>query len=142
MDTFTDDQSLYQAYASACRDRDAALAEAERWRQVYQIEAQQRRTEAKAAQHQIALLQSELAQLQQQPLALKGASPAVDQSANRTNGSSPELQQLQQRLSRLQADCDRLKEALHQEQTNHAKTRVNLTGALGDAIALVRKYRP
>lgn len=145
MDKFAIDRSLHQAYVRACRARDAALAEAEHWRQLYQVEAKQRRAEAEIAQQQIQLLQTELTQLRQTHQALPAtnrASSSISQPGHLSSKLTPDTRKWQQQLAQLQLECDRLRQALQQEQANHARTRESLTGALGDAIALVKKYRP
>jgi predicted nucleic acid-binding Zn-ribbon protein len=85
-------------------------ASADKWRQLYETEAQQRRQESAAMQQQIEELQGTIVALQQ------AASP-----------------------SQLQQERDRLTESLAAEKSLHEKSRKDLTTALSDAMELISK---
>jgi predicted nucleic acid-binding Zn-ribbon protein len=92
----------------------AALAESEasadRWRQLYDTEAQQRRQDAKLAQDSHIDLQGQIAKLNQ--------------------GYAP---------SDLEQQRDKLTNDLRHEKVSHEQTRKNLTTALADAMELISK---
>lgn len=135
-------KSLQQQVAQLQQEYEAAQLRIDRWRELYNQEAEQRRKETKVYQDRINTLQSEIQLLKQ-----GGKSPEA-QAANK--------QQLWQELSRLeteeikqklleaiaqidqsQAEAERLREALKQEQIAHEQTRKSLTTALGDTVALL-----
>jgi predicted nucleic acid-binding Zn-ribbon protein len=92
----------------------AALAESEasadRWRQLYDTEAQQRRQDAKIAQDSHVDLQGQIATFNQ--------------------GYAP---------SDLERQRDKLTNDLRHEKVSHEQTRKNLTTALADAMELISK---
>lgn len=85
-------------------------ASGDKWRQLYETEAQQRRQDAQQAQQQIADLQAQIQTIAQ--------------------SKSP---------SQLEAERDRLMAALAEEKADHEQTRKNLTTALADAMELLSK---
>jgi hypothetical protein len=94
-------------------------SEAQKWRRRYEIEAQQRRKEYAIAQETIKKLRAEVQQLcQLKPSAV----PSLPHSR-----STPSVQALE-------AERDRLAQALAEEQAAHARTRDNLISALSDAM--------
>ncbi len=111
-DTF---QSLEQLQAELQRARE----EATKWRRRYEVEAQQRRSETKVADKTIRDLRAELLQLCQLGTSVRPVARPVS---------------IDSEIANLRQDCDRLTEALVQEQQQHAKTRENLIGALGEAL--------
>jgi hypothetical protein len=95
-----------------------AQDEAQKWRRRYEVEAQQRRKEHAIAQETIKKLRAEVQQLcQLKPSAIS---------------SSPSSSALS--VQALEAERDRLAQALAEEQAAHARTRDNLISALSDAI--------
>ncbi len=102
------------------QEYDRVLDHAAKWRQRYEVEAKQRRSEAEIAEKTIRELRAELLQLCQLGPSVR---PAPALMAEKT----PEL-------AKLQEERDRLAEALAQEQQQHAKTRANLITALGEAL--------
>jgi predicted nucleic acid-binding Zn-ribbon protein len=112
------------------KERDLALEDAARWRQRYEIEAQQRRTEIEAADKTIHNLRAEVQQLSQMGQATMRAVVPSLLSAPLGN----DKQALAAELARLSQARDELALALAQEQQQHAKTRENLISALGEAL--------
>jgi chromosome segregation ATPase len=137
-------ESLQQQLAEARRDRTDAESTAEHWRQLYNTEAQQRREDTKAAQAEIDRLQAQLQQLQSRPYLSE---------SNLVNAAQQEVaqlpaDQLRSKLIDRSIECDRLRQevsqlsaALQTEQENHAKTRTELTTALGDTVSLLTKSK-
>ena len=130
---------LREHLAEIQRDRDAAYESAANWRQLYNTEAQQRRTESQLAQQQIDILK---AQIQEQP------------SFNRVGNEDPAaLEVLQAEIAQMSVDLlpgkvaelllerDCLLAALKTEQENHIKTRKSLTTAIGDTLDMLTKER-
>jgi hypothetical protein len=114
------------------KERDRALEDATRWRQRYETEAQQRRTETEWADKTIRNLRAEVQQLSQQGQpAVRLAVPSLPARAavgnDRQNNITAEL-------TRLAQARDELALALAQEQQQHVKTRENLISALGEAL--------
>ncbi len=60
----TEIQSLKQQIVAIGRDRDAAWESAEKWRKLYNTEAEQRRTDTQLSQQAIASLKAELQKVQ------------------------------------------------------------------------------
>jgi hypothetical protein len=112
------------------KDRDRALEDAARWRQRYETEAQQRRTETEMADKTIRNLRAEVQQLSQMGQAT--VRPVVPSLPAATLGN--DKQNLAAELVRLAQARDELALALAQEQQHHAKTRENLISALGEAL--------
>lgn len=126
-------QTLREQLAEQQRDRDTGWESAQKWRKLYNTEAEQRRTDANLAQQAIASLKTEIRQL-------KGLESGILVDGKATTVAQEEIQQIQS-LAELQAklivimkERDRLLQALKTEQENHAQTRNSLTTALGDAI--------
>ncbi len=126
-------QSLKQQLAEQQRDRDAAWESAQKWRKLYNIEAEQRRTDIQMSQQAIASLKADIQKLQGREegrLADGTAITAIQQEIKPLKS----LEDLQAKLIAVIKERDRLVQALKTEQDNHAQTRKNLTTALGDAI--------
>jgi prefoldin subunit 5 len=112
------------------KERDRAIEDAARWRQRYETEAQQRRTEIEAADKTIHNLRTEVQQLSQ--MGQVTVRPVVPSLPSASLGS--DRQNLAAELARLAQARDELALALAQEQQQHAKTRENLISALGEAL--------
>jgi chromosome segregation ATPase len=136
-------KALQQQLAEIARDREAALESAAQWRQLYNTEAQQRRTEAKLNQQTIASLQAQIQKLQ-------NFSPSIPDETKIISLHQQQVEELQTleevkiKLVEVLLERDRAREeinhlasALKQEQTRHSETRKNLTTALGDAVDLL-----
>jgi predicted nucleic acid-binding Zn-ribbon protein len=85
-------------------------ASGDKWRKLYETEAQQRRQDAQQAQQQIADLEAQVQTIVQG-----------------------------REASALEKECDRLMAALAEEKADHEQTRKNLTTALADAMELISK---
>lgn len=112
------------------KERDRALEDAAKWRQRYETEAQQRRTETELADKTIRNLRTEVQQLSQ--LGQTVVRPSVSSLPPVAVGH--DQQNVAAELARLAQARDELALALAQEQRHHAKTRENLISALGEAL--------
>ncbi len=134
-------KELKQQLADAMRDRDAAHESADNWRQLYNNEAQQRRTEAKLAQQQVESLKAQIRKLQ------GDSSSRTENDAEAVLAMEQELakletvEELKEKLKEIMVERDRLIEALRTEQTNHVQTRKSLTAVIGDTIDQLAKER-
>lgn len=130
-------KELKQQLADSIRDRDAADESAANWRQLYNTEAQQRRTEARLAQQQIENLKAQIWQLQGESAKLPSDTSAIEEELRQLQT----VEELRTKLKEVMLECDRLAEALKTEQTNHAQTRKSLTAVIGDTIDQLAKER-
>lgn len=137
-------ESLQQQLTETRREQSEAESTAEHWRSLYNTEAQQRREDAKAAQVEIDLLRAQLQQIQA-PLQLSDSTLLdaaqqemeqlpVDRLRSKSIDLSVECARLRQEVSQLTAE-------IQAEQDNHAKTRTELTTALGDTVSLLAKSK-
>ena len=135
----TEIQTIKEQMAELQRDRDAAWESAQKWRQLYNTEAEQRRTDAQLSQQAIASLKADLHKLQGIETGTLAATPvtAIQQEIEQLKS----MEDLQARLIAMIKERDRLLQALKTEQDNHAQTRNNLTTALGDAIDSLTRER-
>ncbi|WP_042341229.1 hypothetical protein [Calothrix sp. PCC 7507] len=126
-------QGLKQQMAELQRDRDTAWESSEKWRKLYNTEAEQRRIDAQLSQQAIASLKVEIQNLQGidgVTLPDATAATAIVEEIAQINS----LEELKTKFMTIAKERDRLLQALKNEQDNHAQTRKNLTTALGDAI--------
>lgn len=136
----TEIQTLKQQLIEQQQERDAAWESAEKWRKLYNTEAEQRRTDTDFFCQTIASLKAEIQQL-------KGIDGQTLPDAAASAGVQQELAQirtvedLKAKLVDVIKERDRLRQALKTEQENHAQTRKSLTTALGDAIDSLAKER-
>lgn len=136
----TEIQTLKQQLVEQQRDRHTAWESAQKWRKLYNTEAEQRRTDANLAQQAIASLKAEIHQL-------KGLETGILVDGKATTEAQQKIQQiqsiedLQTKLIAIMKERDRLQQALKTEQENHAQTRQSLTTALGDAIDSLTRQR-
>lgn len=132
---------LQQQIQIAQREREQAYASAENWRQLYQAEAQQRRTEAKLMQEKLDTLSTELydlrQHLQQGAIALSPETDAAQHEDDAVTALADD--ELRPALRHALAECDRLRKQLLLEQTAHTETRQNLTTALADTMDLLKR---
>lgn len=135
-------KNLQQQLEDAHKERDGAFASATNWRDLYQTEAQQRRTEATLAQRKIDELQRELDHLQGSPsLPPATIDPNVPESVQELVSALKSADELRQALTKALMECDRLTRALKGEQEHHARTRRELTAALGDTVDQLTRVR-
>ncbi|MBE9229778.1 hypothetical protein IQ264_30710 [Phormidium sp. LEGE 05292] len=132
-------QAMREQVADARRDRDTALETATKWSELYNREAEQRRTEARLSQEMIESLKAEIQQLK------AGITLKTDDSLD-VSAISQEVEQLQtvgelqQKLIEVTIDREKLINALKTEQENHINTRQSLTTALSDMVDLLTKH--
>jgi hypothetical protein len=133
-------QTLRQELAQLQERSNAGWESAEKWRQLYNTEAEQRRTDAQMSQVAIAELKAEIQKL-------KGIEDATLPDSTTATAIQQEIEQLkspeelQPKLIAVMKERDRLLQALKTEQDNHSQTRNNLTTALGDAIDSLTRER-
>ncbi|WP_375512616.1 hypothetical protein [uncultured Nostoc sp.] len=136
----TEIQTLKEQMAGLQGDRDTAWESAQKWRQLYNTEAEQRRTDAQLAQQAIASLKADLHKLRGLEMeTLPAGTPvtAIQQEIEQLKS----VEELQAKLITVIKERDRLLQALKTEQDNHAQTRNSLTTALGDAIDSLTRER-
>ncbi|BAZ17838.1 hypothetical protein NIES4071_97180 [Calothrix sp. NIES-4071] len=133
-------QALKQQLADAITGCDEAWESAEKWRKLYNTEAEQRRTDAQLLQQEIASLKSELKKM-------RGIDETILPDADVNTAIQAEISEIDS-VSELQAKLiEATKEraslllALKNEQESHAQTRKSLTTALGDAIDSLARIR-
>ena len=129
----TEIQSLKQQIAQLQAERIATWESAEKWRKLYNTEAEQRRTDSQLSQQTIASLKAEIQKLQ-------GIEDATLPDSDTVTAIQQQLEQissveeLKVKLITVMKERDRLLQALKTEQDQHSQTRKSLTTALGDAI--------
>lgn len=129
-------KGLQQKLAEVQQERDQAYSSASNWRNLYETEAKQRRTEAQTARDTIAALQQELAALQRPSPEQAEYGDIVRQQVEQWQPEELKLQLMQSLLER-----DQLAQSLEAEQQAHIQTRQDLTTALGDTMELLTKAR-
>ncbi|GCL35717.1 MULTISPECIES: hypothetical protein [Sphaerospermopsis] len=132
-------QSLKQQMAQLQQKRDEAWESSQKWRQLYNTESEQRRTDAKMYQQEIASLKAELWKLQgiNTDTITETTTTAIESEL--TEDTS--IEELKAKLIAVTQERDRLIQAFKTEQENHEQTRKNLTTALGDAIDSLTQLR-
>ncbi|MEH1842407.1 MAG: hypothetical protein V7L20_27675 [Nostoc sp.] len=136
----TEIQTLKEQMTGLQGDRDTAWESAQKWRQLYNTEAEQRRTDAQLSQQAIASLKADLHKLQGLEMEILPAETpvtAIQQEIEQLKS----VEELQAKLIAVIKERDRLLQALKTEQDNHAQTRNSLTTALGDAIDSLTRER-
>ncbi|MEH1977494.1 MAG: hypothetical protein V7L02_30605 [Nostoc sp.] len=136
----TEIQVIKEQMAGLQHERDAAWESAQKWRQLYNTEAEQRRTDTQLSQQAIASLKADLHKLQGveiETLAAGTSVTAIQQEIEQIKS----VEDLQAKLIAVIKERDRLLQALKTEQDNHAQTRNSLTTALGDAIDSLTRER-
>ncbi|MEH2008563.1 hypothetical protein [Nostoc sp.] len=136
----TEIQVLKDQMAKLQHDRDGAWESAQKWRQLYNTEAEQRRTDAQLSQQAIASLKADVHKFQSlevETLAAGTSVTAIQQEIEQLKS----VEDLQAKLIAVIKERDRLLQALKTEQDNHAQTRNSLTTALGDAIDSLTRER-
>ncbi|MBE9041500.1 hypothetical protein IQ235_11990 [Oscillatoriales cyanobacterium LEGE 11467] len=133
-------QSLQQQLARVKQELATARASAEHWRSLYTTEAQQRRDQVQAAQTQLERLQTQVGQGQNvvkpsQTNLLNAAEQEIEQLP--LEGLKPKLIDRTVECEHLRQELAGLRETLKTERENHAKTRTDLTTALGDTVSLI-----
>lgn len=112
---------------------------AEKWRQLYETEAQQRRHEIQTYQKTLADLQAEMAALKTKPSLPTGG--AVDPEILAQVAGIVSLDDLKAKFAQVWADREALQTRLQEEQAAHDRTRKDMTMALADAMDSLRRLR-
>lgn len=134
-------KELKQQLVDAMQDRNAAYESADKWRQLYNNEAQQRRTEAKLAQQQVESLKAQIRKLQGEIPSQTEDDAAAALAIEQELATLETFEELKEKLKEIMGERDRLFEALRTEQTNHVQTRKSLTAVIGDTIDQLAKER-
>jgi chromosome segregation ATPase len=145
---FNEIQALQQKIIELQTELNATENTASKWRQLYNTEAQQRRNETQQSQETIDNLKIKVQNLQ------KGFSYVKDDGDQRITTIEKQIENLQtldelkakiievsQERDRCAEKVQELTEALQQEQTSHANTRISLTNALADTVDLLAKAK-
>ena len=134
----TEIQSLTQQMTQFQRERDEAWESSQKWRQLYNTEAEQRRADAKLHKEAIASVKAEV-----QKFSGINAEPGTDitTAIQQEIAQFNSIEELQTQLIEIIQERDCLLQALKLEQENHAQTRKSLTTALGDAIDSLARLR-
>jgi hypothetical protein len=131
-------QSLTQQMTQFQRERDEAWESSQKWRQLYNTEAEQRRADTKMHQEAITSVKTEGQKFSGiNTEAGSDNTTAIQQQIAQFNS----LEELQTQLLEVIQERDCLLQALKLEQENHAQTRKSLTTALGDAIDSLARSR-
>ncbi|HIK03564.1 MAG TPA: hypothetical protein IGS40_02425 [Trichormus sp. M33_DOE_039] len=133
-------ESLKQQVVEQQRDRDAAWESAEKWRKLYNTEAEQRRTDADLFRQTIASLKAEIQKLKGIDTGTLPNSPNIP-AIQQELAAIKTVEDLKAKLVAVIQERDRLLHALKTEQETHTQTRKSLTTALGDAIDSLAKER-
>ncbi|MFB8791739.1 MAG: hypothetical protein U7123_23575 [Potamolinea sp.] len=134
-------KALRQQLADSASDRDAAHESADKWRQLYNNEAQQRRTEARLVQQQLETLKSQIRQIQGEALTAKSDDLQAVSAIEQELAQLETVEDLKAKLKEIMLERDRLIDALKTEQASHAQTRKNLTAVIGDTMEQLNKER-
>jgi chromosome segregation ATPase len=137
-------RTLQQQLAAARQERDQAYASATNWRQLYDAEAQQRRTDVAHLDMTVKTLRAEVSalrgQLQTGGQGGPASSPALpDLTARDAPTDLTTVEGLQRELTRALQQCDRLQQQLDAERAQHEQTRQTLTAALGETIDALKQ---
>lgn len=140
-------KALQQQLAEREAEREAAHTSAEHWRELYNKEAQQRRTETKLAQQTIESLKSKIQRLQEGfPHTKPGGAGTGDTLAQEMeqladDQAKAKLVELLRERDLVLQEVARLADALKVEQAAHVQTRESLTTALGDTMDRLKAAR-
>ena len=131
-------QSLTQQMTKFQRERDEAWESSQKWRQLYNTEAEQRRADTKMHQEAIASVKAEV-----QKFSGINAETGIDKTTviQQQIAQFNSIEELQTQLLEVIQERDCLLQALKLEQENHNQTRKSLTTALGDAIDSLARLR-
>ena len=133
-------KNLQQQIKDLQTERDEAWESSQKWRDLYNTEAEQRRRDAQLSQQTISSLRAELQQI-------KGIDDGVLPDADTATAIQEEIEtlnsvtELKSKLMTAMKERDRLLQALKEEQKDHSQTRNNLTTALGDAIDGLKQHQ-
>jgi hypothetical protein len=131
-------QILQQKLAEAHQERDEAFASAAKWRDRYETESKQRRTDANLAKQTVNALKVEIHELQTVFIPEDNTHLPEIQAVV---GQLQDVKDLQAKLAKALLETDRLTHALKAEQASHTETRKALTTALGDTVECLTQER-
>ncbi|MEI6444065.1 MAG: hypothetical protein WCO29_13300 [Nostocales cyanobacterium ELA583] len=131
-------QSLTQQMTQFQHERDEAWESSQKWRQLYNTEAEQRRADTKMHHEAIASVKAEV-----QKFSATNTETGTDKTTliQQQIAEFNSIEELQTQLLEVIQERDCLLQALKLEQENHAQTRKSLTTALGDAIDSLARLR-
>ncbi|AFY56522.1 hypothetical protein Riv7116_4086 [Rivularia sp. PCC 7116] len=136
----TEIQSLKQQIAQLQTEQVATRESAEKWRKLYNTEAEQRRTDSQLFRQTVASLKAEIQKLQgieDATLPDSDTATAIQQEIAQLSST----EELKTKLTVALKERDRLLQALKTEQDKHSQTRQSLTTALGDAIDGLKRQK-
>ncbi|MBD2329288.1 hypothetical protein [Alkalinema sp. FACHB-956] len=139
-------KDLKQQIADLQQTLAEVTASADKWRQLYETEAQQRRQDVTAMQARITHLQTEIAQFQAGAAIglpsgnLPGSETLAPLSPDQSDGFVS-MEDLKIKLAKVWSEREQLTQALKEEQAAHDRTRKDMTLALADAMDTLRKMR-
>lgn len=134
-------KELKQQLADSIREREVADESANKWRQLYTTEAQQRRSQTRIAQEEIEILKAQIQQLQDESSSLNSDNSELIYAVEQEVAQLQTIEELRKRLTQVILERDHLIEALKVEQVNHTQTRQSLTAVIGDTIEQLSKER-
>ncbi len=129
----TEIKKLKQSIIDLQTQLTSAWDSSEKWRKLYNTEAEQRRTDVKLFQQTIASLRLEIQQMkgiEDRKLPDAQTATKIQDEVEKLNS----VTELKVKLISIMKERDRLQQALKTEQEMHIQTRESLTTALGDAI--------
>ena len=136
----TEIQSLKQQVAQLQAEQVANRESAEKWRKLYNTEAEQRRTDSQLFRQTVASLKAEIQKLQgieDATLPDSDTATAIEEEVAQLSST----EELKTKLALALKERDRLLQALKTEQDKHSQTRRSLTSALGDAIDGLKRQK-
>jgi DNA repair exonuclease SbcCD ATPase subunit len=137
----TEIRTLREQLASIQKERDEAQKNEANWRERYNTEASQRRSEAKLAQEQIEKLQLELEQLKNRNKLTRLGNEEVESDFEGELAGLSTLDDFQAKLVEVIRERDRALQALVVEKENHEQTHRSLTAVIGETIDQLAKER-
>jgi len=137
-------KSLQQQLAELQQELQKAHGSTDRWRELYNKEAQQRRSEVQQHQAAIAQLRSQLEDMQGKSAGDASSGSTASQLASELSqlddeGLKAKLIEVLRDRDRARQEVSRLSDALEAEKVAHEQTRASLTSALGDTVELLKK---
>jgi small-conductance mechanosensitive channel len=127
-------KALKQQMAKLQSERDEAWQSSQKWRELYNTEAEQRRNDAE-------LYKNSLTQPPATPIPVDVGQVSDAATIEAEIAKYTTVEELRGKLIAVIKERDRLLHSLKIEQANHAQTRKSLTTALGDAIDSLTRER-
>ena len=136
----TEIQNLKQSIIDLQTQLTNARDSSDKWRKLYNTEAEQRRTDVYLLEERIASLKSEIQQIK----GIEDKKLPDAQTATKIQDEVEKLHsimELKAKLITIMKEREHLRQALKTEQDRHVQTRKSLTTALGDAINGLKQKR-